>query len=186
MPPWALGALGASQSHGVGCEIACSAHKALHHSRDPCSQSGSSHLKIIYTKNINCKQHRAKKNTWTYGSQNDLILNSQGDAKLSFRKSKKQTDKHKQKTWLGPNPTQASRSSSAVTCAAQKSTAQGKHPMDGHCCHQEQDALCLPSHSTHSSPCSLPGYFSQKSLNPAQVLDVKCRITSPELNHWLL
>lgn len=28
---------------------------------------------------------KQKKNIWTYGSENDLILNSQGEAKLSFR-----------------------------------------------------------------------------------------------------
>lgn len=98
---------------------ACSAYSTSHHSIQRKTLSVWLFSLVNYLhKDIGCKQCQAKnkkKNIWTYGSENDLILNSQGEAKLSFREEE-QKDRE---TWPGPNPTQASRSSSAVTCSTE-------------------------------------------------------------------
>lgn len=100
------------------------------------------------------------------------------------QKTNRQTQT-KNLAWSKPNPSQQEQLCSHLCSTEIHRTREAPH---GWALLPSGAGRALPAFTqhTHSSPCSLPGYFSQKSLNPAQVLDVKCRITSPELNHWLL
>lgn len=106
-----------SQPHGVGCGICLFSiqHITPLHPKENALSPALLTCKL-FTQRYQLQTMQSKKqNIWTYGSENDLILNSQGEAKLSFREEK-QKDRE---TWPGPNPTQASRSSSAVTCSTE-------------------------------------------------------------------
>lgn len=175
-----------SQPHGDGCGICLFSiqHITPLHSKENALSPALLTCKL-FTQRYRLQTMPSKKQTKKTFGHMDLRMTSSWIHRVkpncpSERKSKKTEKPGRVQTQ--PKPAGAALQSPA----AQKSASQGMRPMDGHCCHQEQNTLFAFREHRHSSPCSLHGYFSQKSLNPAQVLDVKCRITSPELNHWLL